>query len=83
MKTLACAVSLASLLLVAGCSATAPRYTKADLTTQQSERDRFECERDARSVPTGDCVQLDLYQRCMVGRGYTAVPGTGSKGMCF
>lgn len=75
---------LALPLLVAACAQPAPPYymTKPGGALLQRDRDSYECERDARMVAGGTCVQIDMYKTCMTSKGYEPQPGSGNPGMC-
>ena len=77
-------IILALLLLLAGCAQPSPPYymTREGGSLLQRDRDSYECERDARSIPGNACTQIDMYKTCMQSKGYEPQPGSGNAGMC-
>lgn len=72
-----------ALLALAGCTASPARFDRGSTDAAQFERERYECERDAKGIRRADtCDELEMYERCMRSKGYKEIPDSASKGLC-
>lgn len=70
-------------LMVTACMPSPAVFSPGNVDRNLFNRDDYECERDARSLPNADaCAQMSMYERCMKVRGYEPTPGSGNKGLC-
>jgi hypothetical protein len=76
------AIIVACLAISACAQMESRQYSPGGADKKQFARDEYECERDARSLRANDCEQMDMFEKCMTSKGYSAIPGTGNKGMC-
>lgn len=75
------AITVSATLLLCACASPMPAaFSQGSATQQQFAADIYQCELDARSIPGGDCRQMNLYESCMTSKGYQAIPGTANKG---
>lgn len=76
-------IAAALALFVSACASPEPhKFERADTDKQASQRDHYECERDARMINADGCTQIDLFEQCMQARGYKPIPGTNEPGLC-
>lgn len=80
LKTRTVAVAMTAAFVSACGIPEARKYDAGD--NPRFSRERYECERDARSINATNCTQMDLYDTCMLSKGYKPIPGTGSRGVC-
>lgn len=76
------AIACMALLTLPGCASKAATYDKGTASEAQFSKERYECERDARMLPTAtNCQQMRFYENCMQSKGYTQIK-PGRRGMC-
>lgn len=69
-------------LAAAGCMSLPDYQSERPRTADQQAQDRSACDREVTQGSAGLCEQRVLFDRCMRAKGYTAVIGTGSSGLC-
>lgn len=74
--------TLCVLLAVSGCMSLPDYQSERPTSAEQKARDSAACDREVAQANPGVCEQRVLFDRCMRAKGYTAVIGTGSPGLC-
>lgn len=76
-------IIVAGAILLSGCSQMSPSafYTKEGDQAELS-KEKYLCERDARTTPGDACLQIHMFEHCMRSKGFKPVPDTGNKWLC-
>jgi len=66
-------------LICTACALPSPaQFSRGNVDQKQYVKDDYECERDARNIRGGNCDQMDLFEKCMMAKGYAPIPGSAS-----
>lgn len=75
-------ITILSLVCIACAQPSPAEFSRGNVEQKQFDRERYECERDARNINGGNCDQMDMYETCMKSKGYAPIPDSAHKGMC-
>jgi hypothetical protein len=73
---------LCLVLALTGCMSLPEYQSERSATAEQKAQDTAACDREVAQSNAGVCDQRVAFDRCMRNKGYRAVIGTGSPGLC-